>query len=95
MVFDTSLFPSFFSVVDFAVVVVVDSFDLFASHFRQSNLSVVLTMDSAVVVDVTVIVLVEVLVVVVSKVVVVVVVLVFSVVVDGNLSVVYCHLSCV
>ena len=88
MDFDSSLFPSFFSVVELAVVVVVDSFDLFASHFLQSNFSVVLTLDSVVVlivvVDITVVVLVVVVVVVVA----------FSVVVVlGTLSVVNCHLS--
>ena len=84
MDFDSSLFPSLFSVVELAVV--VDSFDLFASHFLQSNFSVVLTLDSVVVlivvVDITVVVLV------------VVVVVAFSVVVVlGTLSVVNCHLS--
>ena len=87
MDFDSSLFPSYFSVVELAVA--VDSFDLFASHFLQSNFSVVLTLDSVVVlivvVDITVVVLV---------VVVVVVVVAFSVVVVlGTLSVVNCHLS--
>ena len=80
------MFPSYFSVVELAVV--VDSFDLFASHFLQSNFSVVLTLDSVVVldgvVDITVVVLVVVVVVVVA----------FSVVVVlGTLSVVNCHLS--
>ena len=68
MDFDSSLFPTFFSVVGLAVV--VDSFDLFASHFLQSNFSVVLTLDSVVVlhvvVDITVVVLVVVVVVVVA-----------------------------
>ena len=81
------MFPSYFSVVELAVV--VDSFDLFASHFLQSNFSVVLTLDSGLdgVVDITVVVLVVV--------VVVVIVVAFSVVVVVlcTLSVVNCHLS--
>ena len=90
MDFDSSLFPSYFSVVELVVelAVAVDSFDLFASHFLQSNFSVVLTLDSVVVlvvvVDITVVLLVVVVVVVVA----------FSVVVVlGTLSVVNCHLS--
>ena len=84
MDFDSSLFPSYFSVVELVVelAVAVDSFDLFASHFLQSNFSVVLTLDSVVV-----------LVVVVDITVVVLVVVVVVVVVLGTLSVVNCHLS--
>ena len=94
MDFDSSMFPSYFSVVELAVV--VDSFDLFASHFLQSNFSVVLTLDSVVVLDVVVDITVVVLVVVVIVVIVVafsVVVVVVVVVILGTLSVVNCHLS--
>lgn len=66
--------------------VVVVSFDLFASHFLQSNFSVLLTLGSVVVlvmVDGTVVLLEVVTEVVVA----------FSVVVGGTLSVVICHLS--